>query len=175
VIPEKMIKPYAGAFPKLHSTAFVAESAEVLGDVTIGEDSSIWFQAVVRGDVNFISIGARTNVQDGCVLHVTRDIHSLVVGDEVTVGHRVVLHGCTVKNRTLVGIGAIVLDGAVVEEDSMVGAGSLVPPGFRVPSGTLVIGVPAKVKRELTPEEVKHIKESANNYVEYSKKQQGSL
>ncbi|MGH7792426.1 MAG: gamma carbonic anhydrase family protein [Thermodesulfobacteriota bacterium] len=164
-----MIKPYGGAFPKLHPTVFVAESAQVIGDVTIGEDSSVWFQTVVRGDVNFIRIGVRTNVQDGCVLHVTRGTHSLMIGDEVTVGHRVVLHGCTVKNRGLVGIGAIVLDGAVVEEDSMVGAGSLVPPGFRVPSGTLVMGVPARVKRELTPEEVKHIKQSASNYVEYSK------
>ncbi|MBI2487216.1 MAG: gamma carbonic anhydrase family protein [Deltaproteobacteria bacterium] len=164
-----MIKPYGGAFPKLHPTVFVAESALVIGDVIIDEDSSIWFQTVIRGDVNFIGIGTRTNIQDSCVLHVTRGTHPLMIGDKVTVGHRVVLHGCTVENSVLIGIGAIVLDGAVVEENSIVGAGSLVPSGFRVPSGTVVMGVPSKVKRELTPEEVKGIEQSASNYVEYSK------
>jgi len=164
-----MIKPYNGFFPRVHPSAFVADSAEVIGNVTVGEESSIWFQTVVRGDVNSICIGARTNIQDSCVLHVTRDTHPLILGDEVTAGHRVVLHGCTIKNSVLIGIGAVILDGAVVEENSIVGAGTLVPPGFRVPSGTVVMGVPAKIKRELKPEEIRHIEQSARNYVEYSK------
>jgi Carbonic anhydrases/acetyltransferases, isoleucine patch superfamily len=137
--------------------------------VELGEESSVWFQTVVRGDVNFIRIGAGTNIQDSCVLHVTRDTRPLIIGDEVTAGHRVVLHGCTVQNCVLIGIGAIILDGAVVEENSIVGAGTLVPPGFRVPSETIVMGVPAQVKRQIKPEEVEHIKQSARNYVEYSK------
>ncbi|HXG31484.1 MAG TPA: gamma carbonic anhydrase family protein [Thermodesulfobacteriota bacterium] len=164
-----MIRPYNGVFPRVHPSVFIAESAEVIGDVTVGEESSIWFQAVVRGDVNSISIGARTNIQDGCVLHVTRDTHPLIIGDEVTVGHRVVLHGCTIRNYVLIGIGAVILDGAVVEENSIVGAGTLVPPGFRVPSGTVVMGIPAGIKREIKPEEMRLIERSAKNYVEYSK------
>ncbi len=164
-----MIKPYNGIFPKIHKTVFVADSAEVIGDVTIGEDSSIWFKTVARGDVNFIKIGVRTNIQDNCILHVSHDTHPLLVGDDVTAGHRVVLHGCTIKDRVLIGIGAIVLDGAQVEENSIVGAGSLVAPGFKVPSGTIVMGVPAKIKRELSTEEVVQIKQSAANYVEYSR------
>ena len=164
-----MIKPYNGVFPKIHPTAFIADSAEVIGNVTIGEESSIWFQTVVRGDVNFIRIGDRTNIQDNCVLHVTHGTWPLVIGDDVTAGHRVVLHGCTVKNCVLIGIGSIVLDGAVVEENSIIAAGSLITPGFKVPSGTIVMGVPAQVKRELKPQEVEHIKQSAMNYVGYSK------
>jgi carbonic anhydrase/acetyltransferase-like protein (isoleucine patch superfamily) len=164
-----MIKPYNGVFPKIHPTSFIADSAEVIGNITIGEESSIWFQTVVRGDVNFIRIGDRTNIQDNCVLHVMHGTWPLVIGDDVTAGHRVVLHGCTVKNRVLIGIGSIVLDGAVVEENSIIAAGSLITPGFKVPSGTIVMGVPATVKRELKPEEVEHIKQSAANYVEYSK------
>ncbi len=171
----EMIKPYGGAFPKLHPTVFIAESAQVIGDVTIDEDSSIWFQTVVRGDVNFIRIGSVTNIQDSCVLHVTSDTNPLIIGNKVTVGHRAVLHGCTVKNCVLIGIGAIILDGAVIEEESVVGAGSLVPSGFIVPSGTVVMGVPVKVKRELTPEEVKKIEQSASNYVEYSKTYKGVI
>jgi carbonic anhydrase/acetyltransferase-like protein (isoleucine patch superfamily) len=164
-----MIKPYNGISPKIHPTAFIAESAEVVGDVVLDEESSIWFQTVVRGDVNFIRIGARTNIQDHCVLHVTRDTWPLTIGDDVTSGHRVVLHGCTIESSVLIGIGAIVLDGAVIGENSVVGAGSLVPPGFKVPSGTVVMGVPAKVKRDVKPEEIEHIKQSARNYVEYSR------
>ena len=164
-----MIKPYNGVFPTIHPSAFIAESAEVIGDVAIGEESGIWFQTVVRGDVNSISIGARTNIQDSCVLHVTGGVWPLIIGDDVTAGHRVVLHGCTIKSCVLVGIGAIILDGALVEENSMVGAGSLIPPGFKVPSGAIVMGVPARVKRDLKPEEIKHIKQSAKNYVEYAK------
>lgn len=164
-----MIKPYNGVFPKIHPSVFIADSAEVIGKVTIGEESGIWFQTVVRGDVNYVRIGARTNIQDSCVLHVTGGKWPLIIGDDVTAGHRAVLHGCTIMSCVLVGIGAIILDGAVVEENSMVGAGSLVSPGFKVPSGTIVMGVPARVKRDLKPEEIEHIKQSAKNYVQYAR------
>jgi len=140
----------------------------VLGDVTIGEDASLWFGAVVRGDVNFIRIGARTNVQDHSVLHVTSKTHPTVIGDDVTLGHRVTLHGCTVKDRCLIGIGAVVLDGAVVGEESMVGAGALVPPGMVVPPRVLALGSPAKVRRDLTAGEIAFFRTSAANYVRYA-------
>jgi len=163
-----IIRPFRGKTPKLHGSVFAVESALVIGDVEIGEDSSLWFGAIVRGDVNFIRIGARTNVQDHAVLHVTHDTHPTIVGDDVTLGHRVTLHGCTIKDRCLVGIGAVVMDGAVVGEDAMVGAGSLVPPGMIVPRGTLAVGTPAKVKRDLTAEEIAFFRTSAQNYVRYT-------
>jgi carbonic anhydrase/acetyltransferase-like protein (isoleucine patch superfamily) len=160
-----IIEPYGGRSPRLHPSVFVAESGAIVGDVEIGEGSSIWYGVVVRGDVNAIRIGARTNVQDLSVVHVTTDTHPTIIGDDVTVGHRAVLHGCTVRDRCLVGIGAIVLDGAEIGPDSMVGAGALVPPGMIVPSGVLVLGAPAKVKRDLTPAEVAGLRTSAAKYV----------
>lgn len=160
-----MISGFYDKKAQIHRTVFVANGAVVIGDVTIAEHSSVWFNTVARGDVNYIEIGKKTNIQDNSVLHVTTDTHPLVIGDEVTVGHRVILHGCTVRDRVLVGMGAIVLDGAVLEEDSFVAAGSLVPPGFNVPSGKLVMGSPAKVKRDLTEQELKSIRDSAANYV----------
>jgi gamma-carbonic anhydrase len=163
-----IIRPFRGTTPRLHASVFAAESALVVGDVEIGEDSSLWFGAIVRGDVHFIRIGARTNVQDHAVLHVTHHTHPTVVGDDVTLGHRVTLHGCTIKDRCLVGIGAVVMDGAVVGEDSLVGAGSLVPPGMVVPKGTLAVGTPAKVKRDLTAQEIAFFRTSAQNYVRYA-------
>ncbi len=162
------IRPFGDKTPRLHPSVFVADDATVIGDVEIGERSSIWFGAIVRGDVNHIRIGARTNVQDVAVLHVTSRTHPTLVGDDVTLGHRVTLHGCTLRNRVLIGIGAVVMDGAVVEDDAMVGAGSLVPPGMVVPSGTLAIGSPARVKRQLTPEEVAYFRISARNYADYA-------
>jgi carbonic anhydrase/acetyltransferase-like protein (isoleucine patch superfamily) len=160
-----IIQPFGGKAPRLHARVFAAEGSVIVGDVEIGEDSSIWFGTVVRGDVNFIRIGARTNVQDHTVVHVTTATHPTVIGDDVTIGHRAVLHGCTVHDRCLVGIGAIVLDGAVVGPDAMIGAGALVPPGAVVPPGTLVMGAPAKPRRALTPEELAFLKRSAANYV----------
>ncbi len=159
---------YGGKAPRLAPSAFVAEGAVVTGDVEIGDESSIWFGTVVRGDVNHVRIGARTNVQDQSVIHVTGGTHPTVVGDEVTVGHRAVLHGCTIKDRCLIGIGAIVLDGAVVGPDAMVGAGALVPPGMVVPPGKLVLGAPARVKRDLTPEEIASLRTSAARYAGYA-------
>lgn len=163
-----VILAYDGRSPRLAPDAWIAPGAVVIGDVELGEGSSIWFQTVVRGDVNRIRIGARTNVQDHTTVHVTGGTHPTTIGDDVTVGHRVVLHGCTVKDRCLVGIGAIVLDGAVVEEEAMVGAGALVPPGMIVPSGKLVLGAPAKVKRDLTAEERAFFRTSAARYAGYA-------
>jgi carbonic anhydrase/acetyltransferase-like protein (isoleucine patch superfamily) len=142
------------------------EGATILGDVELGEDASVWPGVVLRGDVNFIRVGARTNLQDGTVVHVTTATHPAIIGDDVTVGHRAVLHGCTVEERCLIGIGAIVLDGAVIGPDAMVGAGALVPPGAVVPPGTLVLGAPARPKRPLTPEEIEGLRRSAAHYVE---------
>jgi carbonic anhydrase/acetyltransferase-like protein (isoleucine patch superfamily) len=163
-----VILPYDGKTPRLAPSAFVADGAVLVGDVEIGEESSVWFQSVVRGDVNHVRIGARTNVQDHSVVHVSSGTHPTFVGDDVTVGHRVVLHGCTVKDRCLVGIGAIVLDGAVIGPDAMVGAGALVPPGMVVPPGVLVLGSPARVKRDLTAREIASVRESAARYAGYA-------
>lgn len=163
------VRPFGGKAPRLHESVFAVDSALVIGDVEIGADSSLWFGTIVRGDVNAIHVGARTNVQDHSVIHVTSRTHPTWVGDEVTLGHRVTLHGCTVKDRCIIGIGAIVLDGAVVGEESMVAAGTLVPPGMVVPPRTLVMGSPAKVKRALTTEELAHLQRSAENYVRYTR------
>ncbi len=160
-----MILPFKDITPEIHSSAWVTESAQVIGDVVIGEESSVWFNAVIRGDMNYIRIGKRTNIQDGCVLHVARRTLPLIIGDEVTVGHNVTLHACTIGNRCLIGMGAVVMDGAEVEENCIVAAGSLVTPGTKIPSGNLVLGSPARVKRPLTEEETRSIREAASNYV----------
>ena len=155
--------------PIIPSSCFVEETGIVIGDVVIGEDCSIWFHAVVRGDVNYIRIGSRTNVQDLCLLHVTHDTHPLIIGNDVTVGHNVVLHGCTIHDRVLVGMGATVMDGVVIGEDSVVGAGALVTEGTVVPPKSLILGSPARVKRPVTEKELAWIRESAENYVEYAR------
>jgi len=163
-----VILAYDGKAARIAASAYLAQGSIVTGDVEIGEESSVWFHTVIRGDVNFVRIGARTNVQDHSVLHVTSHTNPTIVGDDVTIGHRVVLHGCTVKDRCLVGIGAIVLDGAVVGPDAMIGAGALVPPGMIVPSGKLVLGAPAKVKRDLTAKEIAFFRTSAASYAGYA-------
>ncbi len=164
-----MIHSFNGKIPKIPSTVFIAPSADVIGDVEIGEESSVWFNTVVRGDVHFIRVGHRTNIQDLSILHVTRKTHPLVIGDEVTAGHHVTLHGCTLSNRVLIGMGAIVLDGAMVEEGSIVGAGALITEGMKVPPFSLALGVPAKIKRALTEEEIAFLSQSARNYVDLAK------
>jgi carbonic anhydrase/acetyltransferase-like protein (isoleucine patch superfamily) len=161
-----VIRPYKEILPKLAARAWVDPSAQVIGDVELGEDASVWMNSIVRGDVNRIRIGARTNVQDASVLHVTAQ-HATVLADEVTVGHSVKLHGCTIERRCLVGIGAIVLNGAVIGEDSIVAAGALVPEGMIVPPGSLVMGSPAKVRREVTTEERAGLRSYAERYVAY--------
>ena len=160
-----MIHRFQGVLPKIHETAFIEESAHVIGDVEIGGHSSVWFGAVIRGDVNTIRIGRYTNVQDGAVFHVTRDRFAIEIGDYVTVGHGAQVHGVAVGSNCLVGIGAIVLDGVVMEEESMVAAGSVVTPGTRVPRRSLMMGAPAKVARALADEDLEMIRRSAEAYV----------
>ena len=166
-----MIENYVEASPTIGALTFVHEKGLVIGDVTLGEDCSIWPFAVVRGDVNRIQIGDRSNVQDHSMLHVTHvgeyspDGYALTIGDDVTIGHRVTLHGCQIGNRVLVGIGAIVLDGAVIDDDVMIGAGTLVPPKKHLASGYLYHGAPAKQVRPLTDKEIEFLHYSAQHYV----------
>jgi carbonic anhydrase/acetyltransferase-like protein (isoleucine patch superfamily) len=164
-----LLLAFGGREPKLADSVFVANGACVIGEVVVGENSSIWFNSVVRGDVNWIRIGERTNIQDNSVLHVTHGLHPLSVGSDVTIGHRSILHGCTIEDGCLIGMGAIVLDGARVRKNAMVAAGSLVLAGFEVPEGVLVAGVPASIKRPLTVAEREGLWQSAKHYVEYAK------
>jgi gamma-carbonic anhydrase len=161
-----MILPFNEIHPSIHETAFIADSAAVIGDVHIGEDSSVWFGSVIRGDVNYIRIGPRTNIQELTVIHVTTDTHTTVLEDEITVGHRVVLHGCHVESGCLIGIGSVLLDGVRVGARSLVAAGSLVAPGTIIPPRSLVMGSPARVKRELTEDELACLDRSWRSYVE---------
>lgn len=163
---------YKGKAPVLGKNCYVDDSAVIKGDISLGDDSSIWPLVAARGDVNHIRIGARTNIQDGTVLHVTRksdnnpDGYPLVIGDDVTVGHKCMLHGCILGNRILVGMGAIIMDGAIVEDDVFIGAGALVPPGKTLQSGYLYVGSPANQSRPLRQAELDFLKQSATNYVE---------
>ena len=159
------IRPFQGATPRLHPTVFIADGAQVIGNVEIGEESSVWYNTVLRGDVNTITIGARTNIQDLSVVHVEKGTHPTRLGNDVTVGHHVVIHGCTIGNRVLVGIGAIVLNGVVIEDDAFIAAGALLTPGTRVPSGSMVMGSPGKVRRLLTTGEREGLLTSAAGYV----------
>ena len=167
--------PYLDKFPKLHKNVFLAPGAKVAGEVEIGNDSSIWYNTVIRGDVNFVKIGKMTNVQDSSTLHVTKDKFPLIIGDKVTIGHSVVLHGCILNDLCLIGMRAVVLDGAIVEEKSMVAAGSVVVPGFTVPAGKLVAGVPGKIIRDLKKEEIDDFEKSAERYVNYARLTQESF
>ena len=162
-----VLKSFLGRHPKIAASAFIEESAQVIGDVVIGADSSVWFNAVVRGDVHFIRIGRETNIQDGCVLHVYKDTHPLILGDRVTVAHAVSLHGCTIEDDCLIGIGAIVLNGVRLGRGSLVAAGAVVPEGMQAPPQSLLMGVPARIKRPVTPEETAMIARHAANYVQY--------
>lgn len=165
------IRPYKGVFPTLGESCYVDESAVIAGDIVLQNDVSIWPLVAARGDVNHIRIGARTNVQDGTVLHVTRksdknpDGYPLIIGEDVTVGHKCMLHGCTLGDRILVGMGAIIMDGAIVESDVFIGAGCLVPPNKKLESGHLYVGSPAKQARKLNDDEINFLKTSALNYV----------
>jgi carbonic anhydrase/acetyltransferase-like protein (isoleucine patch superfamily) len=159
-----LILRYRDKTPDIDETAYIAEGASVIGDVVIGADASIWFGCVLRGDVNYIRIGARTNVQDLTVIHVNHGTHPTVLEEDVTVGHRAILHGCRVKRGSLIGMGAILLDDVVVEERALVAAGSVVSPGTVVPSGKLARGIPARVARDLTQEELDGLEEAAAHY-----------
>jgi len=162
-----MLRPYRSVYPTVHPSAFVDASAQVIGDVHLGPESSVWMNVVVRGDVHYVRIGARTNIQDLTLVHVMRDTNPTVIGDDVTVGHGAVVHGCTIEDRCLIGMGAILLNGCRIGTRSIVAAGALVTEGFVVPPGSMVMGLPARVVRPLTPEEDASIKWYADNYVRY--------
>jgi len=162
-----VLLPHKGVSPRLHTSVFVAEGARIIGDVEIGESASVWFNAVIRGDILPIRIGRRTNVQDGCILH-TKDGFPLTVGDEVTFGHAAVAHGCTVGDLCLLGIGCVVLDGAVIGRGSVIGSGAVVPPGTVVPAHSLVMGVPGKVVKDLGPDSGERNRAFSDSYVRYA-------
>lgn len=161
-----MIHAYQGVMPRVHPTAFVEASAQVIGDVELGEDASVWFCTVIRGDVNSIRVGRGSNIQDGSVVHVNRRGFPTILEEFVTVGHGARLHGCHIRSHCLIGIGAVVLDGAVLEEECLVAAGALVAPGTKVPRGSLLMGVPARVVRQVTESDLELIHRSAKNYVQ---------
>jgi len=165
-----IVRAYEGKEPRFGARIFIAENAAVIGDVELGDDCSIWYSAVIRADVHSIRIGPRTNIQDNCTLHVTQGTHPVRIAEEVTIGHGAVVHGCTIERRALIGMGSRVLDGAVIGELALVGAGALVSEGMRVPPRTLVLGVPARVKRPLADAEIAHLEQSWKNYVEYKEK-----
>jgi gamma-carbonic anhydrase len=165
-----MIRPFNNRVPNIADSAFIEETAVIIGDVGIGEHSSIWFYAVVRGDIHHIRIGRRSNIQDHSVLHVRDSEGAVLVGEDVTVGHRAVLHGCTIADRVLIGMGAVVLDDAIVSEGSIIGAGAVVPPRIVVPPRSLVVGTPGKVKRAVRQEELDWIQRLAEHYVEYARR-----
>lgn len=160
-----MIKPFKNIQPKIHETAYVSDGCFIIGDVEIGEDASVWFGSVLRGDVNYIRIRARTNIQDQTIIHVSSKGLPTIIEEEVTVGHRVTLHACHVERGCLIGIGAILMDGVRVGANSIVGAGTLLTPGTQIPPRSLVIGAPGRVKRELTNEEIASLEQSWRNYV----------
>ncbi|WIV10756.1 gamma carbonic anhydrase family protein [Proteiniborus sp. MB09-C3] len=164
-----MIIEYEGIKPNIPKTCFIADSAEIIGQVKVGEYTSIWYNCVLRGDENSIIIGNHTNIQDGTVIHISKD-YSTEIGDYVTVGHKAIVHACKIGDNVLVGMGTIILDGAVVEDNVLIGAGSIVTTGKRIPSGSLVLGSPAKVVRSLTNDEIEHLKQSAIDYVRYAEK-----
>ena len=160
-----MLRAFRSVFPSIDPTAYVDISAQIIGDVHLGAESSVWMNVVIRGDVNYIRVGARSNVQDNSVVHVTPEL-PCIIGEGVTIGHRCVVHACTIGNNVRIGIGAVVLTGAVIEDNAQVGAGALVPPGKVVPSGTLVMGVPAKPVRQMNEEELDDIRRNAREYLE---------
>ena len=162
-----MLRPYRGQLPRVHPTAFVDDSAQVIGDVEIGEESSVWMCAVIRGDVHWIRVGKRTSIQDGAVVHAMTGTHPTSIGDNVTVGHAAVIHGCTIENQCLIGMGAILLNGAHIGAGSIVAAGTLITEGMKVPAKSLVMGSPGKVKRLLTHAEIADIQLYADRYVGY--------
>lgn len=163
------ILTYKGITPKIDESVFICEGVRIIGDVEIGKDSSIWYNSVIRGDVHWIKIGEETNVQDLCMLHVTNQKYPLLIGNRVSIGHSVTLHGCTLKDNCLIGMGALVLDNATIGSNSLVGAGAVVKENFTVPEGVLVAGVPAKIIRDLRVDEIERITNTSPNYIKYAK------
>ena len=165
-----VILPFGGVGPSIAPDAFVADNAVVIGNVTIGAGSGIWFNCVLRGDVHFIKVGSNTNIQDGTVVHVSRGTHATTIGSNVTIGHMCLIHGCTLEDESFIGMTATVMDGCVVESGAMVAAGALLTPGKRVPTGELWSGRPAKFSRKLSPEEARHFAGTAPHYAELAQK-----
>lgn len=166
-----MIKDYEGIKPIIDNTAYVSESADLIGKIELSKNASVWYNSVLRGDIEAITIDEYSNVQDGSVLHTSNE-NPIEIGKYVTIGHNVILHGCEIRDYSLIGMGSIVLDGAIIESNVLLGAGSLVPPGKVIPEGSLAMGSPAKVIRKLTENEIQHIKENALEYVELAKNHQ---
>lgn len=162
-----MIKTIMGKTPSIHGTCFIAETAAILGNVVIGENSNIWYSAIVRSEGELTTIGRNTNIQENSTVHIDHNFPT-TIGDEVTIGHNCIIHGCTIGNNVLVGMGSTVLNGAEIGENTIIGAGSLVTQNKKIPSGVLCMGVPAKVVRELTAEEIESIRESAKEYIRLS-------
>ena len=169
-----IVRSYEGREPQIGARVFVAENAVLVGDVSLGEDSSIWYGTVLRGDVHRIRIGARTNIQDNCTLHVTNGTWPIEIADEVTIGHGVIAHGCTIGRAALIGMGSRILDGAVIGELALIGAGALVSEGMRIPPRTLALGMPARVKRDLTADEIVRLEQSWKNYMDYKERYLGA-
>lgn len=169
-----MLIKYEGITPDIHSTVFVAPGSMIIGNVVIGEDSSVWFNTVLRGDLEPILIGCRTNIQDGTVIHMDKEIPCLI-GDDVTIGHSAILHSCSIENEALIGMGAILLTGCTIGERAIVAAGTLVREGQDIPAGTIAMGVPAKVRREVTEEELERVRHGKDDYVLRGKIMKDSL
>ncbi|MCD4657622.1 MAG: gamma carbonic anhydrase family protein [Planctomycetes bacterium] len=163
-----MLYEYLGKFPFIHESVYITDGVRIIGDVEIGRNSSVWFNTVIRGDVQYVKIGERTNIQDMCMIHVTHDTNPTNVGDDVSVGHSVTLHGCTLKDKCLIGMGSIVLDDAIIPSNCLVAAGSLVPPRFTCEPGMLIMGQPAKAVRPINEREQKMITDAAKHYINYS-------
>lgn len=163
-----MIKKFRGKSPIIPDSCYISESVDLIGDITLGENVSVWFGTVVRGDMHFITIGNRSNIQDNSVIHVTTDVSPTRIGDEVTVGHNAIIHGATIEDRCLIGMGTIIMDDAVIGEGSIVGAGAVVPPNMIIPPRSLVVGLPAKIVRQTSDEELEMIIERAQHYIDFS-------
>ena len=164
-----MIYTFNGKTPIIPLSAYLAPSVDIIGDVILGDEASLWFGTVVRGDMHHIRIGRRTNVQDNCTIHVTTDIYPAVLGDEVTVGHNAIIHGCVIANRCLIGMGAVIMDGVEIGEGSLIAAGAVISPGTVVPPRSLFAGVPGKQRREVTDAEYDEIIERAQHYIDFSR------
>lgn len=162
-----MILSYLGKYPKIDESVFICEGSHIIGDVVLDKDVNVWFNCVIRGDVNYIRIGERTNIQDGALLHVTYRKYPLIVGKDVSIGHGAMLHGCTVKDSVLIGMASVLLDNCIVNSNSLIAAGTLVKENFTVPEGVLVAGVPGTIIRNLTEEEIENIKQHSRNYQMY--------
>ncbi len=170
-----MISQFRNKSPKIHNSCFIAHSTEIIGDVEIGKESSVWFGTVIRGDMHHIRIGNRTNIQDNCTVHVTTDTSPTIIGNGVTIGHGAIIHGCTIEDNCLIGMGSIIMDNAVIGEGSIIAAGALVSPDTNVPHRTLMVGVPAKPLRNTTTEEYDEILDRARHYYDFAQEYKNAI